>query len=109
VCFGVQCGLGTPRLAIPAAEPVSFELLWPVSGFGKVLLSADNGGHGYRVSAGAYTRIELMPELARSRLAELERWISHHNQGHPVADDVAQALAFARRQLARVDAVRDPR
>lgn len=109
VCFGVQYGLGTPRLAIPAAEPVSIELLWPVSGFGKVLLSADNAGRGYRVSAGAYTRIELMPELARSRLAELERWISRHNQGHPVADEVAQALAFARRQLARVDAATDPR
>ena len=50
-----------------------------------------------------------MPELARSRLAELERWISHHNQGHPVPDDVAQALAFARRQLARVDAAAAPR
>ena len=26
VCLGVQYGLGTPRLAIPAAEPVSIEL-----------------------------------------------------------------------------------
>jgi len=109
VRFGVQYGLGAPRLAIPAAEPVSIELLWPVPGFGKVLLSADNGGHGYRVSVGAYTRIELTPELARSRLAELERWISHRNQGHPVPDDVALALAFAHRQLARVDAATDPR
>ena len=50
-----------------------------------------------------------MPELARSRLAEFERWISHHNQGHPVPDEVAQGLAFAHRQLARVDAATDPR
>ncbi len=109
VCLGVQYGLGSPRIAIPAAEPVSIELMWPVSGFGKVLLTADNAGRGYRVSAGAYTRIELTPELARSRLAEVERWISHHNQGHPVADEVAQALALAHQQLKRVDTAKDPK
>ena len=108
VCSGQQYGLGAPRIAIPAAEPMSFELLWPVSGFGKVLLSADNAGRGYRVSAGAYTRIELIPELARSRLAELERWIANHNQGHPT-EAAAQTIAFARRQLARVDAATNPR
>ncbi|MGD0072864.1 MAG: endo-1,4-beta-xylanase [Candidatus Binataceae bacterium] len=109
VCLGLQYGLGPPRIAIPAAEPVSIELMWPVSGFGKVLLTADNAGRGYRVSAGAYTRIELIPELARSRLAEVERWISHHNQGHPVADEVTQALALAHQQLKRVDAAKDPK
>jgi len=104
VCFGLQYGLGTPRLAIPAAEPVSFELPWTVPGFGKVLLRADNRGHGYRVSAGAYTRIELLPELTRSRLLEVERWITAHNQGRAATDEVAQALAFVRRQIARLDA-----
>jgi len=109
VCMGIQYGMTAPRLAVPAAEPVTLELLWPVSGFGKVLLSADNAGRGYRVSAGAYTRIELMPELARSRIVELEQWVAHHNQSHPIPDEVVQQLAFARRQLARVDAIRDPR
>ena len=110
VCFGFQYGLGgSPRLAIPPAEPVSFELPWTVPGFGKVLLSADNRGHGYRVSAGAYTRIELLPELARSRLARVERWIAAHNQGHAATDEVAQALAFTRKQLARMDTVTDPK
>jgi hypothetical protein len=109
VCMGTQYGMWVPRLAIPAGEPVSLELLWPVSGFGKVLLTADNGGKGYRVSAGAFTRIELMPELARSRVGELERWITHRSPSHPLPDEVTQQLAFARHQLARVDAVHDPR
>ncbi len=110
VCFGFQYGIaGTPRLAIPPAEPVSFDLPWTVPGFGRVLLTADNRGHGYRVSAGAYTRIELLPELAQSRLAEVERWVASHNQGHAATDDVAQGLAFARRQLARMDTVADPK
>lgn len=61
------------------------------------------------MSAGAYTRIELLPELARSRLAQVERWIGAHNQGHAATDDVAQALAFTRRQLARMDTVTDPK
>jgi len=109
VCMGIQYGMWLPRLAIPAGEPVTLDLLWPVSGFGKVLLTADNDGKGYRVSAGAFTRIELMPELARSRVGELERWIAHRDKGHPLPDEVAQQLAFARHQLARVDAVHDPR
>ena len=109
VCYGVQYGITTPRLAIPADERVSFELLWPVSGFGKVLLSADNSGRGYRVSAGAFTRVELVPELARTRVGELERWISHRKEAHPLPDEVTQELTFAHHQLARVDAVHDPR
>src|SRR6266849_2585882 len=76
--FGFQYGLGAPRIAIPPGQAVSFDVAWTVPAFGRLMLTANNRGHGYKVSAGAYTRIELLPELARTRLQQLESWVADH-------------------------------
>src|SRR6266853_2425121 len=97
--LGFQYGVFRPRIAIPAGENVTFDILWPVPGFGKVLLTADNRGRGYKVSAGAYTRIELVPELARSRVEQIQRWIAEHNDGRFSSDSVGDDLSHARSLL----------
>jgi GH35 family endo-1,4-beta-xylanase len=80
-CFGMQHGLGFPRIAVPTGDRVTLDILWPVPGFGKVLLTADNGGIGYSTDADSRQVIELPEEFARSRIARVRRWIAEHVGG----------------------------
>ena len=93
--FGMQYGLGTPRVAVPAGQPVSLELLWPVPGFGKVLVDANNDGRGYNAPAGRDLELELLPELARSRLSEVNAWVDRHNRGSFASPDAGQEMDSA--------------
>ena len=96
--LGIQHGVGSIRVALRAGELSSFDILWLAPGFGKVLLRADNSGRGYRPAPDGSTVIELVPELALSRMVELRRWIDDHNGGRiastPARDHlkVAEAL-----------------
>jgi GH35 family endo-1,4-beta-xylanase len=80
-CFGMQHGLGFLRIAVPTGDRVTLDILWPVPGFGKVLLTADNGGIGYSTDADSRQVIELPEEFARSRIARVRRWIAEHVGG----------------------------
>ncbi len=105
--LGVQHGLGPILVAIPPDETMSLEVLWPVPGFGKLLLRADNCGRGYRVARGAPLTIELVPELARSRIAAARRWIADHNGGVAASVDAARGLDAADTLMAQAASVRD--
>ena len=93
--FGIQHGLGSIRVAVPADEAVSLEMLWPVPGFGKVLVRADNGGRGFRAARNGSLTIELTPELARSRIGELRRWIGSHHRERPASAEAEHKLELA--------------
>ncbi len=102
--LAIQHGVGSIRVAVPREEPLSLEILWPVAGFGKVLLRADNRGHGFRISRDATTTIELVPELARSRIEELRSWVAEHNGSRLASDEANRHLGLAdlvMRDLAR--------
>ena len=101
--LGIQYGLGAIQVAVPANEPVSLEMPWSVPGFGKVLVDADNGGHGYRAASQGRLKIELLPELARSRLGQIERWIAVHNRGTCESNQASSLLESVRLLMRRVD------
>jgi GH35 family endo-1,4-beta-xylanase len=107
--FGFQFGLRAPRIAIPPGQAVSFDVAWTVPAFGRLMLTANNNGHGYKVSAGAYTRIELLPEFARTRLQQLETWVADHNEGRYAAEAASELITNARALMAGLDATKDLR
>lgn len=107
--FGIQHGLGSIRVAVPKGEASSLEILWPVEGFGKVLLRADNAGRGYFPAPDGRTTIELIPELARSRVEELLRWVGEHNERHTASASAESKLLSARSLLREIKRVRNPR
>lgn len=107
--FGIQHGLGPIRVAVPAGEAVSLEMLWLVPGFGKVLVRADNGGRGFRGAPNASITIELAPELARSRIEELRRWIGTHHGGRPASAAAEHGFEIARSIMQEVERTRDLR
>jgi GH35 family endo-1,4-beta-xylanase len=88
--FGMQYGVGDVRIAVPLNEAVKLEMLWPVPGFGRVLVSADNHGEGYAAAAGKPLRLELIPEFARTHLSRVERWVRDRNQGLFASDEAAR-------------------
>ena len=93
--FGMPYGLGIPRVAVPVGEPVTLELLWNVPGFGKVLVDATNEGRGYRAPRDRVLRIELLPELARTRVFEVNEWVARHHQGTFASLEAARELDSA--------------
>jgi endo-1,4-beta-xylanase len=107
--FGVQYGLGSAKIAVPPRQPVSLEMLWPVPGFGKVLVSADNQGRGYQVPKNETLTIELVPEFARSRLFQIRQWVQDHNSGRCVSAEAAAKLDSASRFIREMEDSRDPR
>lgn len=107
--FGIQHGLGAILVAVPADETVSLELLWPVPGFGKVLVCTDNGGQGFRGAPDRTITVELVPDLARSRIRELRRWIVAQNGGRPASPVAENGLELATSVMHEVDRTRDLR
>lgn len=101
--FGLQYGLGAVRVAVPQGESVSLEMLWPVPGFGRVLVTADNRGRGYDLAPGVPLRIELLPEFARSHLARVQRWVELHNQGRYASPRAAADIDGAARLIAEME------
>ena len=107
--FGIQHGLGPILVAVPADETVTLELLWPVPGFGKVLVRADNGGQGFRGAPDRSMTLELVPDLARSRIRELRRWIVAQNGGRPASPAAEDGLELANSVMREVERTRDLR
>ena len=107
--FGIQHGVGPIRVALRRGEPSSFDILWPAPGFGKVLLRADNSGRGYRPAQDGSTIIELVPELADSRIRELRRWINEHNGGRIASSAASDHLQFAEAMMREIQREHEPR
>jgi endo-1,4-beta-xylanase len=105
--FGLPYGLSAPRIAVPADQMVTLELLWNVPGFGNMLVEAVNQGRGFRVARNATITIELSPELARSRVFEVREWVDRHNGGAFASVEAAADLASAGALLATVDVTAD--
>jgi GH35 family endo-1,4-beta-xylanase len=101
--FGLQYGLGMVRIAVPSGQSVSLEMLWPVPGFGKVLVDADHEGQGYRVPVGGTIRLELLLEFARSRISQVKRWIDTHNGGRCASHEAEQELDSASRLILEIE------
>lgn len=100
--FGLQYGLGAPKVAVPPGQRVRLEMLWPVPSFGKVIVIADNEGRGYRVDAQRDLQIELLPDFARSQLAELDRWVKKHGQTHCTSSEAEKEIETARKLVKEV-------
>jgi len=107
--FGMQFGLGIPRIAVPLGEPVTIELLWEVPGFGKVLLDANNEGRGYAPDTRQNLTIELLPELLRSRVFELNEWVASHNRGAFTSAAAGADIAWASSRLRELPSLADAR
>jgi GH35 family endo-1,4-beta-xylanase len=99
VCFGIQHGLRSTRIAVPSGDRVTLDLLWPVAGFGKVLLTADNGGIGYSTDADSRQVIQLPEEFARSRITRVQRWINEHVGGKARSQEADAKLKKAENLL----------
>jgi endo-1,4-beta-xylanase len=107
--FGIQYGLGMPRIAVVNAGRVTVEMLWSVPGFGRVLVAADNQGQGYVLPRHGRLRIELLPELAKSRVARIRLWLAKHNGGLMASAEAARNLENATALLILAQKSSDPR
>ena len=107
--FGIQHGVGSIRVALRRGEASSFDILWPAPGFGKVLLRADNSGRGYHPAEDGSTVIELVPELADSRIGELRRWIKEHNYGRIASSAANEHLQVAEAVMGEMQREHQPR
>jgi GH35 family endo-1,4-beta-xylanase len=83
-------------------------MLWPVSGFGKVMLAANNEGRGYRVNLNRELSIELLPEFARSRMFQEQQWIEKHNSGLCASALAATELESAARVIRELESANSP-
>jgi GH35 family endo-1,4-beta-xylanase len=95
--YGLQYGLRAPHIAVPIGQPLSLELLWEVPGFGKVLIEANNAGRGYVVERGVPLTLELVPELARGRLHDVQSWVERRHHGTFASDAAGADVATAAR------------
>jgi endo-1,4-beta-xylanase len=107
--FGIQHGVSSILVALRRGEASSFDILWPAPGFGKVLLRADNSGRGYRPARDGSAVIELVPELANSRIGELRRWIDEHNGGRMASSAASDHLHSAEAMMREIQRERQPR
>ncbi len=105
--YGIQYGINEPKLAVPPEIPVSFEMLWPIPGFGKILLAVDNQGRGYSTPENGVVVVELLPEFARSRLAQVRDWVNVHNSGRYTSDKAQTILTQASSIVERLDEFHD--
>ncbi len=93
-----EAGLPSVLIAPSQVAAVSF-LFWPVPGYGKLMLKADNAGTGYSAKdAGGLCSLILNYELARTAVHDLSRRKarypeSAHEAIAALEDALAQALA----------------
>lgn len=106
--LGIQHGFRKILIAIPPDRAVSVEVLWSVPGFGKLLLSADNRGFGYVASKDRTPVIELVLELARSRIDQVRRWIESHREGAALTVETGPDFEVAKALLRRAEIEREP-
>jgi endo-1,4-beta-xylanase len=109
ISFGIQHGVGSIRVALRRGKSSTFDILWPAPGFGKVLLRADNWGRGYLPARDGSTVIELVPELAVSRIGELHRWINEHNSGQLASSAARDHLQLAEALMGEIQREQQPR
>lgn len=66
---------GLPALYVAPGVAAAFNVLfWPVRGYGKLMLRADNAGRGYLLAEAGESRLLLLNlELARTAVTDLER------------------------------------
>lgn len=86
-----------PAFIVPIGQPVALHVLWQVSGFGLVLVHADNAGAGYRVAEqGDYIVVNFLPEAARTSISRLRRdYTAYSGQGYPLSASVAGGFQSA--------------
>jgi len=107
-CFGIQHGLGPIRVAVPPGARVSLDILWPVAGFGKLLLNADGDGLGYATNSSSPATIEIPTDFARSRLLRIKRWVIDHSNGRFASVEARQKLQTAENLLVERRLVSEP-
>ncbi|GMU91041.1 MAG: hypothetical protein AMXMBFR4_00990 [Candidatus Hydrogenedentota bacterium] len=84
---------GLPALVLPPRPGCVVQaLFWETADYGKLLLRADNAGHGFDVEvAGSARVIELNIELARTAVHDLERR-QFHEQSRPLKRALDEAV-----------------
>jgi endo-1,4-beta-xylanase len=63
-----SAGPGQLAIRSPKAQPFGICILWEVPGFGKVIVTADNEGAGYRLGEGQV--VDFRTEAAKSKVAK---------------------------------------
>ena len=108
---GVLVSAGWTDRNLPVLKPQKDEavvinvLFWPIPNFGKMWVTADNAGEGYRLTASSPARIlNLNLELARSRLAMVERHYEGARRRVPALGALAQRLDKLRAMVRRAEA-----
>lgn len=92
---------GLPALYVAPGDAAAFNVLfWPVRGYGKLMLRADNAGQGYMLATAGDSRLLLLNlELARTAVADLERRAGRYA---PEAQAQIQALRERLDSAARI-------
>lgn len=97
-------GDGLPVLTAAQDDLVLINMLfWPIPGFGKMWVEADNAGAGYVLSKSKRKLVvNLNVELARSRLAKVEKYYASARQRAAGVSALQPRLEKLRAQLSRI-------
>lgn len=104
-------GNGLPVLKAQPDDPVSVNVLfWPIPNFGKLWVEADNAGAGYRLSSSERRLVvNLNLELARSRVAKVEKFYASARQRVAALARLQPRLTALRAMVTKAEAGGDDR
>jgi len=88
--------------------PFIINVFWEVKGFGKIILSADNSGQGFR-KTDKTVAVNLNFELAKTKVRKLlERYESCLEDGYTFSQEVEDAIRDVERLLKQAYEAEDP-
>ena len=78
LAFDKECGgnwqNALPAFIVPLNKPLSIHIPYGVPGFGKIIVTADNEGRGYKISQqSGFIEINLNYEIAKAKLSAVEK------------------------------------
>lgn len=98
--FSEWRAVGPGELAIryPREQPFGLAVLWEVPGFGKIIVTADNEGQGYRVSGGGV--LDFRAEAAKSKVARVRgRLLTLQGAGYQFPSELSSGIEQVAVQL----------
>lgn len=94
-----------PNFVVSPGDPNQIHLLWEIPKFGKVKVSVDNGGKGYKVGKqGGTIILNFNHEAAKSKLASFQKdYDLCLAQGYALPASVKADLALTKQHLAKAE------
>ena len=94
-----SAGPGQWAIAYPKTEPFGIAVLWEVPGFGKIIVTADNEGKGYRM--GEQQALDFRLEAAKSKVKKVrERAQALRTEGYQFGPELQGRIEGAANALA---------